>query len=310
MHECFVYSSHAQLLQTTFWNAYREFFANPATREQLLSASEVIKNVQLAFPAAQAKLWKDERGESKFVIAGIGFRKGSADMDRFSCQWRGCPQRAGPTNPGELIQHIQQVHLGVPPSACGWGLCDHAPFSTAHLLTHLPLARAPVVPESLSVYASQPQNVLGSKILTNRPPPLLPMTEPLRFAAKMTETDGGRHPTGAAFLAALTIRGLARNLRTEIEAARPGEMGLSDAQRKEKKKHLAEERFGLPIPDSVLREEEEEEDEARGDAEAGMSDKERERARIAFRTVEERVLEVVNTNFAGLGLYLGDAFGW
>jgi chromatin structure-remodeling complex subunit RSC9 len=79
MHESFVYSSHAQLLQVTFWHAYREFFNNPAVVEQLLSASEVIKNVQVAFPAAQAKLWSDERGEKKFVIAGLGFRKGSCE---------------------------------------------------------------------------------------------------------------------------------------------------------------------------------------------------------------------------------------
>ena len=82
MHECFVYSSHAQVLQVTFWHAYRDFFSNSKVVEQLLSASEVIKNVQVAFPAAQAKLWADERGEKKFVIAGIGFRKGGGEYTR------------------------------------------------------------------------------------------------------------------------------------------------------------------------------------------------------------------------------------
>jgi chromatin structure-remodeling complex subunit RSC9 len=184
------------------------------------------------------------------------------------------------------------------------------PFTTSHLLTHLPLAVAPTVPDSLSVYSTEPPELLAQQILTNRPPPLLPVNAPLRFRAVMTRQDAARQPTGAAFLAALTIRGLARSLRSELDAARPGEMGLTDAQRREKKKHLAQERFGLPIPTSVLREEEEEEDEARGIAEAGMGDADRDRARDAFRTVEERVLEVVNTNFAGLGGYLGDAFGW
>jgi len=147
-------------------------------------------------------------------------------------------------------------------------------------------------------------------VLTNRPPPLLKSHHPLRFIAQVTRLDAARQPTGVPFLAALTIRGLARSLRAEMEAARPGEMGLTDAQRREKKKHLAEERFGLPIPASVLREEEEEEDEARGIAEAAMPDLEREKARDAFRSVEGRVLEVVNTNFAGLSAYLGEAFGW
>lgn len=87
MHETFVYSSQAQLLQVTFWHAYRNFFSNPKTVEPLLSASEVIKNVQIAFPAAQAKLWTDERGEKRFVIAGLGFRKGSCEFTSAVVYW-------------------------------------------------------------------------------------------------------------------------------------------------------------------------------------------------------------------------------
>lgn len=76
MHETFVYSSTSQLLQVTFWHAYRDFFQNPATLDPLLSASEVIKNVTIAFPGASAKVWQDN-GVQKFVIAGMGFRKAS-----------------------------------------------------------------------------------------------------------------------------------------------------------------------------------------------------------------------------------------
>lgn len=76
MHETFVYSSRSQLLQVTFWHAYRDFFTHPATVEQLMSASEVIRNVTIAFPGASAKIWMDEMGQQKFVIAGMGFRKG------------------------------------------------------------------------------------------------------------------------------------------------------------------------------------------------------------------------------------------
>lgn len=75
MHETFVYSSSSQLLQVTFWHAYRDFFTHPSTVQQLLSASEVIKNVTIAFPGASAKIWIDESGLQKFVIAGMGFRK-------------------------------------------------------------------------------------------------------------------------------------------------------------------------------------------------------------------------------------------
>lgn len=77
MHETFVYSSSSQLLQVTFWHAYRDFFQHASTVEQLLSASEVIKNVTVAFPGAHARVSRDDRGEQKFVIAGMGFRNGS-----------------------------------------------------------------------------------------------------------------------------------------------------------------------------------------------------------------------------------------
>ncbi len=76
MHECFVYCSTSQLLQVTFWHAYRDFFQHPSTVDQLLSASEVIKNVTVAFPGASAKV-RIDGVEQRFVIAGMGFRKGS-----------------------------------------------------------------------------------------------------------------------------------------------------------------------------------------------------------------------------------------
>lgn len=42
-----------------------------------MSASEAIKNVTVAFPGAPAKIWTDERGEQKFVLSGIAFRRGT-----------------------------------------------------------------------------------------------------------------------------------------------------------------------------------------------------------------------------------------
>ena len=80
MHETFVYCSSSQLLQVKFWHSYRDFFQYEATAEQLLSASEVIKNVTIAFPGANAKVWRDEMGNQKFVIAGMGFRKSQGEQ--------------------------------------------------------------------------------------------------------------------------------------------------------------------------------------------------------------------------------------
>ncbi|BEJ16177.1 hypothetical protein CspHIS471_0507820 [Cutaneotrichosporon sp. HIS471] len=310
MHETFVYSSQAQLLQVTFWHAYRDFFSNPATVEQLLSASEVIKNVQVAFPAAQAKLFTDENGERKFIISGLGFRQGSDGADRFVCMWRGCTSPSGPSNPGELLAHIQSVHLEPTPATCAWGSCKQAGVTVGHVLTHLPLLNPPNVPDSIAVDPRAPTGVLFSPVITDKLSSYLPASQSLRISGRVTPHDQQRAPSGVAFLAALVIRGLARNLIAEVACARPGEVGLTDAQRKEKKRHLAEERFGLPIPDTVLREEEEEEDAARGGEESGtgMGLAEIERARRAFYAVNDRLLEVVSDNVTGLGSYITDAF--
>jgi chromatin structure-remodeling complex subunit RSC9 len=93
---------------------------------------------------------------------------------------------------------------------------------------------------------------------------------------------------------------------------------LSQEAKNERKKHLQEERFGLPIPDTVLREEEEEENAnagpnglGTGDVVIGEMNKEqREKARLAFDAVEPRVLEVVEGNMSGLSHYLGECFGF
>lgn len=79
MHENFVYCSTSTVLQVTFWHAYRDFFSAAATQEPMLSASEVIKNVTVAFPCASPKVIKEPTGETKFVIWGLGWRKGAGE---------------------------------------------------------------------------------------------------------------------------------------------------------------------------------------------------------------------------------------
>ncbi|KAK8870034.1 hypothetical protein IAR55_000604 [Kwoniella newhampshirensis] len=314
MHETFVYSSTSQLLQVTFWHAYRDFFQNPSTVEALLSASEVIKNVTIAFPGASAKIWQDEMGNQKFVIAGMGFRKSSDDEDRFACLWRGCQHPSGCKNPDQVLSHIQSTHLPSThqPLSCQWARCNHTPFTLSHLLTHLPLLHPAPVPELVMSHPSVTEISLSQPLITDRPPPPLPESARLYTLGQTTPLDHRQNPTGVPFLAALTIRNLARVLRTEINLAMPDD-GREKAE--EKKKHLLEERFGLPIPDNVLKEEEEEENAARGagyaDQDPGaLGEKERERAREGFLSVEERLGEIVERNMSGLGLYLSEGFGW
>ncbi|ORY32085.1 hypothetical protein BCR39DRAFT_524105 [Naematelia encephala] len=313
MHETFTYSASSQLLQVTFWHAYRNFFSHPSTVEQLLSASEVIKNVTIAFPGASAKIWTDETGTNKFVIAGMGFRKGSDESDRFNCMWRGCSLPRGCLNPVELLQHVQTFHLSPTPASCAWATCQHSTFNLTHLLTHLPLSQPPTIPDDVTIEASFPPQRLLQPVITTRPVPPLSRAFKLSFQGYVTPSDNRRNPTGCAFLAALVLRNLAKTLKAEIAVSLPPDHGLTQEAKQEKKRHLLEERFGLPIPDSVLKEEEEEErvaDGGQGDVDGGMTAKNRERARQAFAALEERILQVVEKNVSGLAVYLGEAFGW
>lgn len=115
---------------------------------------------------------------------------------------------------------------------------------------------------------------------------------------------------GVAFLAALLIRNLAKTLKGEIATVRPVVVEMDEAD----KKKLRDQKFGLPIPDIVLQEEEEEERAAQGQemdmGEERLSDEERERARLAFESCEERLGEILADNLSGLGQYLGEAWGW
>ena len=319
MHETFVYSTSSQLLQVTFWNAYRDFFTNESTVSQLLSASEVIKNVTVAFPGASAKVWDDAEGKRRFVIAGMGFRREGGtclhlphldqsglmaeDDDRFYCSWRQCP---GPkfASPAKLFSHVESEHLSpTAPDQCQWASCSK-PFSVSHVLTHIPSTEYTAVPEHITIHPSLPDRYGYSAKLSDFPPAPLPRSMKLAYTGHITPSDERlRTPVGPSFLAALVLRNLSRALRAEIALAAPEE-------RSEKKKHLLEERFGLPIPDSVLKEEEEEARDAEKEIEETMSSTEQNRAVGGFQSVEGRLLDIMEANLAGLGEFLTGAVGW
>lgn len=231
---------------------------------------------------------------------------GLDDDDRFVCRWRGCPIAAGFQSPLELYDHIQTFHFNAspPPSTCEWASCTR-PNTPQHILTHLPSIKRPDVPEMITIHPSTPEHHISYSKITNRLPPPLPRNVKLAFTGKTISTDANRQPTGTPFLTALIIRNLAKTLRLEIS------LDTQDfARKEEKKKHLVEERFGLPIPESILKEEEEEENVASKEDIQGMIREERDRAIMGFRNIEERLLDVVEGNMNQLGKYLGDAFGW
>ncbi|WWC85197.1 uncharacterized protein L201_000056 [Kwoniella dendrophila CBS 6074] len=322
MHETFVYSSTSQLLQVTFWHAYRDFFQNPSTVDPLLSASEVIKNVTIAFPGAMAKVWTDGMGGQKFVIAGMGFRKGNDDQDRFACLWRDCPTPFSPTNPTSLLSHIQSNHLRETHLECQWGNCQYRPFTLSHLLTHLPLVDNGNIhiPEVITsdpwTSSHEAEMKLQSKIITNRIIPNLAKPFKLNFLGSITPIDSiNKHPIGTSFLTSLILRNLSKSLKHELNLIN---VDLLKEKESEKKKHLLEERFGLPIPDSVLKEEKKEEEESLINLSNGQEEPEDvklikeqlENAKNAFINIQDKLQVVAENNISGLAIYLGDALGW
>jgi hypothetical protein len=75
MHETFVYSTTGSVLQVEFWQAYNRYFDTPDAVHPRLNASDVIKNVTVAFPGTGARVEMDETGQGKrFVIGGLGYR--------------------------------------------------------------------------------------------------------------------------------------------------------------------------------------------------------------------------------------------
>jgi chromatin structure-remodeling complex subunit RSC9 len=149
--------------------------------------------------------------------------------------------------------------------------------------------------------------------ILQRPPPPLSRHYKLNFTASITATDSRHHPIGVTYLVSLLLRNIARTLRSDLTSALPADAGLTQEAKAERKKHLQADRFGLPIPDNVLKEEEEEEKEAGsapGEIVAGISSIELERARLAFESMESRILEVIEGNMSGLSQYLGECAGF
>lgn len=243
---------------------------------------------------------------------------GADENQRFSCHWNGCSNANDHSGAVQLLDHVRSVHLPESTS-CAWATCHQSPLTLSHLLTHLPLTHSSYIPEQVTIHPSLTltDNPFGN--ITRQPPPPLSRHYKLHFTGSMTPTDARRHPIGVAYLTSLLLRNIARTLRSDLTSALP-DAGMSAEDKAERKKHLQEERFGLPIPDMVLKEEEEEEAKEKEIEGAGgnelvlglgqMTKEEMERAREAFVGVEERVLEVIEVNMSGLNHYLGECFGF
>ncbi|KAG6333178.1 hypothetical protein ID866_5908 [Astraeus odoratus] len=174
----FVAKAESEMTQVDFWNLYKDAFTPYTERYPVLVASDVIKNVNVVFPQAQAMVLPGP--PQRFVVRGVDRRKETEDGPRFKCQW----DRSQCSSPafgsaGELYDHLLH-HIdatGVPDSPCLWASCPVPPVSKArlrpHVLTHMSGLQPP------AKHASQDDTVtlsVGDETYpmadpTQRPPP-------------------------------------------------------------------------------------------------------------------------------------------
>ena len=151
MKAMFVLNPEGELTQVEFFQLYSVTFTPFGEASPLLAPADVIKNVNVVYPSAQALLLPGP--PQKFVVRGVARKQVKLpNQDRYKCQWdRGqCSNPPNAQNPGDLYDHILSVHLvhgdSVPgPHHCLWATCTQGPMSLKHLrshvLTHVPLTQ-------------------------------------------------------------------------------------------------------------------------------------------------------------------------
>jgi len=183
MKTMFISDSTSELTQVDFWNLYRDAFGPSAERHPMLAASDVIKNVNLVFPQAQAMVLQGP--PQRFVVRGVARRQDTSDVRGYKCSWNRAQCEAQPfENIGELYEHLLS-HIAdneEPTMSCSWSSCSAPPLSRVHLrshvLTHIPINQPAVKDASQddTVTLSSPGEVYPLVEPTKRPPPPLRKT--------------------------------------------------------------------------------------------------------------------------------------
>ncbi|KAJ7161405.1 hypothetical protein C8R43DRAFT_333607 [Mycena crocata] len=151
----FVAKPDGELTQVDFWNLYKDAFSPYSSEHPLLVASDVIKNVSVVFPSAQAMVLQGE--VQKFVVRGVDRRQVSVAAERFKCLWDNSKCRAPAfAAPGDLFEHLLD-HIAATDSTecpCLWSSCSQPSLPKAalrpHILTHISSPRPPDKPDSQS----------------------------------------------------------------------------------------------------------------------------------------------------------------
>ncbi|KAI6115273.1 hypothetical protein EDD17DRAFT_1475768 [Pisolithus thermaeus] len=225
MRTMFVAKPEGEMTQVDFWNLYKDAFTPHVERFPVLVASDVIKNVNVVFPQAQAMVLPGP--PQRFVVRGVDRRKEAQDSPRFRCHWDKS-QCSIPAfgSAGELYDHLLQ-HIDafeVTELTCLWSTCSVSLSKArlrSHVLTHMPSAQLP------AKHASQDETVTLSLTddetypivnPTRREPP------PLRNAA-ITFRRPVADPPSTSLTALLIIRILFRTsfVATDLAPRADGE---------------------------------------------------------------------------------------
>ena len=214
----FVAKPEGELTQVDFWNLYKDVFVPFQDQYHLLVASDVIKNVNVVFPQAQAMVLPGP--PQKFVVRGVDRRKDDRSNERFKCLWDRSECDSTPFgSAGELCEHIlgHLSILGDDELSCSWATCSREPPDKqnlrAHVLTHLPSAqppsRHPTQSDTITLPSPQHPHPVANPTTRSLPP---------QKTTLLTKKPIG-DPPSSSLTALLCIRILFRTAFTAIEAA-------------------------------------------------------------------------------------------
>lgn len=113
---CYEEAPNEDITQVSVWQAYQNRFypySNAPMCKPILQPAEMIKNVSVAYPAANAMVFDAPEGK-RFTIRGVRpreFARGLDGVQGFGCKWTLCGT-VGKGTKG-LWEHILEAHLGV-----------------------------------------------------------------------------------------------------------------------------------------------------------------------------------------------------
>jgi chromatin structure-remodeling complex subunit RSC9 len=214
----FVAKPDGELTQVDFWNFYKDVFVPYQDQYHLLVASDVIKNVNVVFPQAQAMVLPGP--PQKFVVRGVDRRKDDHSNERFRCQWNRSGCSSSPFGSvSELYEHILE-HISSAEEdgqSCSWAICSREPLPKynllAHVLTHLPSAQPPSKHPTQSDTITLPSAQYPYPIPNPTTRPLPPHKTTLSMKKPIVD------PPSSSLTALLCIRILFRTAFTSVEAA-------------------------------------------------------------------------------------------